>query len=100
MGAASCAALELPPVTFCTLFVRPESVAARNACRLIAINKCLGVHPIGICEVVHRILGKAVLSILKSDIQSVTGSLQLCTGQIAGIEAVIHAMGDLQWSLY
>ena len=100
MGAASCTALGLPSVKLCTLFVSPESVAARNACRLIAINKCLGVRPIGICEIVHRIIGKAVLSILKSDIQSVTGSLQLCPGQIAGIEAVIHAMGDLQWNLY
>ena len=68
---------------------------AYNACRLIAINKCPGVRPIGICKVVCRIIRKAVLSILKPDIQSVTGSLQLCTGQIAGIEAAIHAMNDL-----
>ena len=62
------------------------------ACRLIALNKCPGVHPIGVGEVVRRIIAKAVLSIVKLDVLDAAGSLQLCVGQDAGSEAAVHAM--------
>ena len=41
------------------------------------------VRPIGICEVTRRIISKAVLSILRVDIQEAAGSIQLCAGQIS-----------------
>ena len=62
------------------------------ACRLIALDKNPGVRPIGVCEVVRRIITKAVLEVTRGDIQESAGSLQLCAGQIAGIEATVHAM--------
>ena len=62
------------------------------SCRLIALNKNSGVRPIGICEVVRRIISKAILSITSGDIQDAAGSLQLCAGQISGMEAAVHAM--------
>ena len=37
-------------------------------------------------------MGKAILAVIKVDIQSAVGSLQLCAGQDAGCEAAIHAM--------
>ena len=52
------------------------------ACRLIALNKNPGVRPIGICEVVRRIISKAILPITRGDIQDTAGSLQLCAGQM------------------
>ena len=62
------------------------------ACRLIPLNKRPGVRPIGICEVVRRIIGKAILTVTSNDIQLAAGTLQLCAGQTTGIEAAIHAM--------
>ncbi len=62
------------------------------ACRLVPLDKNPGVRPIGICEVVRRIIGKAVLRVLSRSIQETAGTVQLCAGQPAGIEAAIHAM--------
>ena len=72
----------------------PIGLSAFLACRLIALDKCPGVRPIGICECARRITSKAILSITRGDVQDATGSLQLCAGQIAGIEAAIHFMRD------
>jgi len=40
-------------------------------------------------------VAKAVLSIIKEDIQVVTGPLQLCAGQMARAEAAIHSVREL-----
>ena len=37
-------------------------------------------------------MGKAILGTISDDTQKAVGSVQLCAGQIAGIEAAIHAM--------
>ena len=69
----------------------PRGLASFLACRLIALDKCPGVRPIGICETARRIVAKAVLFVTKGDIQEAAGVRQLCGGQIAGIEAAIHS---------
>ena len=51
-----------------------------------------GVRPVGVGEVLRRIMCKAVVSTLGLDAQLMGGSLQTCTGVEAGIEATIHAM--------
>ena len=54
--------------------------------RLIVSNKKLGgIHPIGIGEVLRRILGKVIASVTKVDVESVFGVDQLCSGLKAGI---------------
>ena len=75
--------------------VDPVGLTAFVACRLIALDKCPGVRPIGVGEVVRRIIGKAVLATVKMDILEAVGPLQLCAGQDAGCEAAIHAMRSL-----
>ena len=40
----------------------------------------------------RRILGKAIMSVTIDDVQRAVGSLQLCAGHPAGVEAAIHAM--------
>ncbi len=62
------------------------------ACRLIALDKCPGARPIGVCETVRRIVAKAILHVTKQDIQDSAGSRQLCGGQVSGIEAAIHSV--------
>ena len=76
----------------CTELIDPATVESLLSCRLIPIDKSPGVRPIGVCEVARRIIGKAVLSVTGPFIQKAAGSLQVCAGQEAGIEAAIHAM--------
>ena len=65
--------------------------------RLIPLDKEPGsivpaIRPIGIGEVIRRVVAKAVTRILKVDIQMAAGSLQTCSGTESGIEAAIHGM--------
>ena len=75
-----------------TCFVDPNGLSAFVACRLIALDKCPGVHPIGIGETVRRIIGKAIAHTITEDIQDAAGPLQVCASHISGCEAAVHAM--------
>ena len=74
----------------CTSFVDPDGLSTFVACRLIPLNKDPGVRPIGVCEVVRRMIGKAIL-VTKQDVLDAAGPFQLCAGQNGGCEAVVHA---------
>ena len=82
----------------CTEEIDPICLNEYIACRLVPLDKGLtkdgtpGVRPIGIGEVLRRIVGKLLVGIIKDDIVSAAGPLQTCTGLRAGIEAAIHAM--------
>ena len=76
-------------------YIDPSSLVAYTACRLIPLDKHPGVRPIGIGEVMRRIIGKAILQLLRNEILDAAGSLQLCAGQDCGIEAAIHAMREV-----
>ena len=43
----------------------------------------------------RRIIGKAIIQLLRNEILDAVGSLQLCAGQDSGIEAAIHAMQEV-----
>ena len=62
--------------------------------RIIALNKNAGIRPIGIGEVLRRLMGKVVASTLKKDVQISVGPLQTCTGLKSGSEAAVHAMRE------
>ena len=62
---------------------------------MLTPDKCPGVRPIGIGEVIRRIIGKAISITLKYDIQDAAGPVQLCTSHNGGCEAAIHAMHQL-----
>ena len=77
----------------CTQYIDPSTIEPLIASRLIRLDKGEGaVRPIGVGEVLRRIIGKCVMNIAKKDIVEVSRSLQLCAGQKSGSEAVIHAM--------
>ena len=63
------------------------------ACRLIALDKCPGVCPIGIGETVRHLIGKVIA--LSNDIQKAAGPLQVCAGHLSGCEAAVHAMHEV-----
>ena len=94
-----CDALSAVARRLCTSFVDPTGLSSFVACRLIALDKNPGVRPIGIGETVCRLIAKAILSIVRDDIQAVAGSLQLCAGQLSGCEAAVHSIRQLYSSL-
>ena len=71
------------------------NLEACTACRLIPLEKNPGVSPTGVGEVLRMIVGKAILSVIKPEIMSSAGNLQLCAGQAGGYEAAGHAMSEI-----
>ena len=61
-------------------------------CRLIPLDKNSGLRPIGIAEVLRRIAAKVAVTHFRLEIVTSVGSLQVCAGQEAGCESIIHAM--------
>ena len=85
----------------CREEVHPDSLNEYVACRLIPLNKGddkwgqPGVRPIGIGEILRRLVGKVVVGNIRQDIIESAGPLQTCAGLKAGIEASIHAMRNI-----
>ena len=73
-------------------FVDPFSIEALTTFRLISPNKNPSVRPVGIGEVLRRVMGKAINWILREDIQEAAGSLQTATSLKAGAEVAIRTM--------
>ena len=71
---------------------------SKGSCRLfcwsflVSLNKNPGVQPISVYNIICRVIGKAILLVVGGDIQSVTGAIQHCAGQLGGCEAAVHAM--------
>ena len=74
---------------------RSCGAAGLHCLQMVALDKCPGVRPIGIGEVLWHIIGKAILTITGANVQQATGALQVCAGQQAGCEAAIHAMRQI-----
>ena len=47
----------------CQKYVNHAELTSFIACRLVALDKCPGVWPIGIGDLMSRIAGKAILSV-------------------------------------
>ena len=77
----------------CVSDTKPSYLRAFIAGRLIPLaKKPSGVRPIGVGEILRRIVGKAVTSVLKPELVNSTAPIQTCAGISGGIEASIHAM--------
>ena len=80
----------------CIKQVEFDSISALVSCRLIPLMKeDDGIRPIGIGEVLRRIVGKSVSKVLNEDIQNACGSIQTCSGLQSGIDAAVHAMREV-----
>ena len=56
------------------------------ASHLITLSESSGVRPIGIGELLQRMISEAVMSVVKKEVAQTTDSLQVCAGQVAGVE--------------
>ena len=84
-----CHSLALTAKGLCTILVNPRCISPLLACRLIALDKNLGVRPI---EVPHCIVTKATLTVTRSDTLDLDSSTQLCAGQMAGDKSAVCAV--------
>ena len=90
-----CDALAATARKLCSQHVDPSGVSALVACRLIALDKCPGVRPIGVGETARRIIGRTKARAISEDIQEAAGPLQVCAGHLSGCEAAVSAARKL-----
>ena len=80
----------------CTEFVDPLTIEPIVASRLIPLDIGNGeVRPIGVGEVIRRVIGKCVARVAKQDVINASGATQVCAGQKSGGEAAVHAMRSI-----
>ena len=64
--------------------------------RFVGINGSVfgmsGLRPIGVGEVLRRIIGKAIITTFRENIVDSVGSLKVCASHESGCEAAVHAM--------
>ena len=88
-----CDALATMTRKLCTEYIDPRTIEPILANRLIPLDKGEGaVRPIGVGEVIRRVIGKCVMKVTKEDVLDASGSLQVCAGLRSGSEAAVHAM--------
>ena len=64
-------------------------------CQLIALEKSLGINAIGVEEMLRRIIGESIMTVLKLDILNVNSYQQLRAGLELGCEVAVHAVLDV-----
>ena len=91
-----CNAVALMARKLCTEYVDPTSIEVVLSSRLIPLEKGKGaVRPIGVGEVLRRIMGKCVTKVMRPDVIDASGSIQVCAGHKSGSEAAIHTMPEI-----
>ena len=95
-----CTAISCVAKLFCTTLVPHEYSVFYFASRLIPLDKDAtseipAIRPIGVGEVLRRIVGRAVTQHLNEDVQLACGTLQTAAGISSGIEATVHAVKDI-----
>ena len=62
---------------------------------MIPLDKNSGLRPTDVSEIARRIVGKVVIAAVRDDVISSAGSLQVCAGDDAGCEVVVHPMNSI-----
>ena len=91
-GKALMEQIALLAINLATKTYHPSLIAAYVASRLIPLDKNPGTRPIGVGEVLRRIVGKIISHHSANEIKEAAGPLQTCAGHGAGAEAAIHSM--------
>ena len=75
--------------------LNPIAIRGFLTCRLIALDKCPGVRPIGIGETIRRLFVKSALWYTRDDAAELCNHQQLSGGAPNAIEAGIHLMHQM-----
>eukprot|EP00117_Sycon_ciliatum_P037591 scpid15790/ scgid28089/ len=89
-----CSVLAEAARRICTDSVGGRDLEAFTAARLIALDKRPGVRPIAVGEVHRRIIARAVMRVVESDVMDVVAPSQLCVGIPSACETCVHAMRE------
>ena len=96
-----CEQISILAKRLCRDFVNPDYLVEFTAGRLIPLNKdpqsseSLKIRPIGVGEVIRRLVGKSVMTHLRPEIIDAAGPLQTCAGMPGDVEAAIHGMREI-----
>jgi hypothetical protein len=90
-----CDSLALLARKLCTRHINPSFLKAFTACRLVPLDKNPGVRPVGIGEVIRRIIGKSLMKCVSTELGLATAPIQVCSGLPGGVEAAVHAVRKL-----
>ena len=91
-----CDSLAVLTKRLCTQYVDPLTIEPMLANRLIPLDKGYGeVRPIGVGEVIRRIIGKCVSRVGKQDVIDACGATQVYAGHKSGSEAAINAIHNI-----
>ena len=71
-----------------------STCCALMSCRLVALDKRPGVHPVGLVETLCRALAKLAMRAAREQEKTACGYLHLCAGLKAGIEGATNAVGQ------
>ena len=63
-----------------------DDIRALKANKLVALDKCPGIRPIGVGDVAYRLCAKIMIEITGDDVQTKCLVDQICSGVKAGIE--------------
>ena len=74
--------------------IETQNIEAFLSCRLIPPDSN-GLSPIGVGEVLRKIAGKVIISVLKNYLINCNGSWQICIAREAGIEAAVHSLNSI-----
>ena len=69
-----------------------DDLIAYIGCQLVALDKCPGLRPIVIGEVMRRITSHIIVGCIRQDLTSLGRNVKLCLGQKCGIEHAIHSL--------
>ena len=75
-----------------------DNIRALMVCRLIALDKCPGICPIGIGEQPRRIFSEVIAMVTCMDVEELCGVDQFCTGLKAGVEGAAMPCGSYRIS--
>ena len=90
-----CCALAAAVRCLCSETLEADAMIGFALAHLIPLDKKPGVRPIAVGEVSRRLISRAIMTVVRSDVRRVTTPLQTCVGVPSACEAAVHTISGL-----